>query len=96
MRGTYVVSPNRWITIGRNRIDQDMVVGGESIFSLSNSDRLWRMDEPGCGRRVEPEDLPQDRDSVRHFGDVVQGDRLIPENLVDFRSKFEEDTGPFQ
>ena len=73
-----------------------MVVWGKGVFSLSNRGRFQTVDESSCGRRVEPEDFPQDRNGVGHLGDVIQGDGLVPENLVDFGSQFEEDVRTFQ
>jgi len=39
-RGTYAVSPNRWIAVGQNSVDHEMVVWVESVLSISNGDRL--------------------------------------------------------
>lgn len=67
-----------------------MVVRGESISPFSDRGRFQTVHESGCSRRVEPEDLPQDCNGVRHLGNVVQGDRLFPEDFVNFRPQLEE------
>ena len=39
-RGTYIISPNCRITVGRGNVEHDMVVWGESVFAVSNGSRL--------------------------------------------------------
>ena len=82
---TYVVSPNCWIAVGGDRVDHDMVVWGKGVFAIPDSGRFQTVYGSSCGRRLDAEDLSQDRNGIWHLGDVIQGDGLVPKNLVDFR-----------
>ena len=94
--GTYVLSPDYWIAIGAGSINDDVVAWSNSIFATSDGGRLQTVHGPSGGRRVEPEYLSHDRNGVRHLGDVIQGDRLVTNDLVYFRSQLQEVTRVFE
>lgn len=81
------MSPDRWIAIGADSVDDDVVFWSDGVFAISDSGRLQTVHGPtGCGR-VESEYLFHDRNGVRHLGDVIEGDGLVTNDFVYFRSQ---------
>ena len=79
------MSPDQWIAIGADSVDDDVVFWIDSVFAISDSGRLQAVHGPTGCRRVEPEYLFHDCNGVRHLGDVIEGDGLVANDFVYFR-----------